>query len=136
MRLAVSRVSPQIRQGAGSSTETSAPASPRRRRPTASKEDFTGPRVIQATGRKQTRAPRAEEAERAEASRLPPVLEQALLLLFLADGAVTGPRHGFQALLLQLGLAIDADAELTVFDALERGVNQGQGAAIGIGLAE
>src|SRR5580658_6099820 len=37
--------------------------------------------------------------------------EQALFLLFLASDAVTGPRHCFQALLLQLLMAGNALAE-------------------------
>ena len=42
-------------------------------------------------------------------------LEEALLVLFLADRAVARPRHRFQALLLQLGLAVGAGTVRIVF---------------------
>jgi hypothetical protein len=54
---------------------------------------------------------------RADAKFKREVLQQALLHLFLAGDAIAGPRHSFQALLLEFLMAGHAFAETVVLDA-------------------
>ena len=63
-------------------------------------------------------------------------LQQALLRLFLAGDAVTGPGHSFEALLLQFLVAGNAFAKRAVLNAGERVVHQLQERAIVVRLAE
>ena len=63
-------------------------------------------------------------------------LKDSLLLLFLADGAVAGPRDRLQAFLLEFGFAVGADSVGALFNTIQGVVDSLQGAAVGIGLAE
>src|SRR5260370_1802459 len=63
-------------------------------------------------------------------------LQESLLVLLLAGDAVAGPRHGFEALLLKLILAVGAEAVVVFLDAAERLVDLLQNGAVGVGLAE
>src|SRR5712691_2078375 len=63
-------------------------------------------------------------------------LQESLLVLLLAGDAVAGPRHGFEALLLKLILAVGAEAVVVFLDAAERLVDLLQSGAVGVRLAE
>src|SRR5712692_10992212 len=63
-------------------------------------------------------------------------LQESLLVLLLAGNAVAGPRHGFEALLLKLILAVGAEAVVVFLDAAERLVDLLQNGAVGVGLTE
>lgn len=64
------------------------------------------------------------------------LLQQPLFLLFLAFDAVAGPRHSFEAFLLQFFLALDAQSEGPFANALQGFVNQLQQSAIVMRLPE